>query len=273
MVRVQMQWAAIGAAMSVSLLVLCGSVRAQEQLVAALEKAKTFISVRQGNVELRSVPVLTTSNPTRGAGLDGTMLLWLNQGRPVAAMSIYAWEGRIMHETDSMARTADLTAQSRSGKQWRPTAAGVNFHTLQAELSDSQTDAQRLQKMRNLAKQFEGTLLGFNDQNSDREQLRLLTTPVYRYELKPDRTLHRDLVDGAVFAFVQGTDPEIILVLELVETGGARNWEYALVRATAGALEARLNGKVVFEAAKFPENDRPSLPHFTFSHEVNEIIK
>ncbi len=165
-------------------------------------------------------------------------------------------------------------AVSTSGKQWSPRQPGVQFQTLVAEADTSTpSESGRLFKLKNFAKQFEVTLLGFNDQNSDREQLRLLSTPVYRYQLAEDRQLHRDLIDGAVFAFVQGTDPEALLVIELVQQKKELRWEYALVRATAGALEGKWNGKVVFEAAKFPENTNKSLPHFTFSHNPEEIMR
>ncbi len=104
---------------AVSVLALCCSaVRAQSDLATALDRAKDFVSVRQGKVELTSIPVLTTSNPTRGTGEDGMLLLWLRDGLPVAAMSIYVWEGRIMHESDAISRSADFVAKSKSGVLW-----------------------------------------------------------------------------------------------------------------------------------------------------------
>lgn len=246
-------------------------VSAQDDMVEALKTAKTFISVRQADVDLESIPVLTTTNPTRGAALEGTMLLWLSQGRPTAAMCIYAWDGKVMHECDSLSRTGNIVATARSGTRWMPQKPGVTFRPLSSDKPSETSEAQRLQKMRSFAKQFEVTMLGFNDQNSDREQLRLLTTPVYRYQLKDNRTLHRDLIDGAVFAFAQGTDPEALLIVELVQHDDKPQWEYAMVRATAGALQTKRNNSIVFDAAKFPENNDPTLPHFTFSHEVSEI--
>ncbi len=70
------------------LLTAAGALSGQEELAPVIKRARSFITVRQGERQLTSVPVLTTNNPSRGAGLDGTMLLWLSEGRPLAAMSV-----------------------------------------------------------------------------------------------------------------------------------------------------------------------------------------
>jgi hypothetical protein len=54
-----------------------------------------------------------------------------------------------------------------------------------------------------------------------------LSTPLYRYEKPPG-----DVLEGAVFAFVLGTDPELLLVLEARRDEGATVWQYALARMT-----------------------------------------
>ena len=100
----------------------------------------------------------------------------------------------------------------------------------------------------------------------------MLSTPVYRYSLDEKRTRHTEVVDGAVFAFVQGTDPEALLVIEGIKNSQGIDWEYAIVRATAGALEAKRESKVVFTAEKFPVNSDPSKAHFTFEHSVAEVL-
>jgi hypothetical protein len=50
-----------------------------------------------------------------------------------------------------------------------------------------------------------------------------------------------------VFAFVQGTDPEAILLLEAVKRDGSPRWQYAFARATSAGLEARLDKQIVWE--------------------------
>ena len=46
--------------------------------------------------------------------------------------------------------------------------------------------------------------------------MRLLPKPVHRSDLGSSQGVHPDLVDGANFAFVQGADPEAVLMVEAV---------------------------------------------------------
>jgi hypothetical protein len=46
--------------------------------------------------------------------------------------------------------------------------------------------------------------------------------------------------------FVQGTDPEAILLLDAVRRDGSPHWQYAFARATSAGLEARLDKSVVW---------------------------
>jgi hypothetical protein len=52
--------------------------------------------------------------------------------------------------------------------------------------------------------------------------------------------------DGALFALVQGTDPEAFVVLEARGDGKAARWEYAIARFTDLAIRVRLKDQEVF---------------------------
>ena len=67
--------------------------------------------------------------------------------------------------------------------------------------------------------------------------LRPLVRPVYRYESK---------ADGAVFAMVQGTDPEAFLLLRIRGEGNDAHWEYAVTRFTDLEIHVRLGGREVY---------------------------
>jgi hypothetical protein len=107
-------------------------------------------------------------------------------------------------------------------------------------------------------------MLGWKADNSDREPLRLLPQPWYRN----DNPQQSDLLDGAVFAFVQGTDPESLLLLEAVKVDPAKpvsrvEWQFAFVRRTSGELEGRHRDSVVWRADRYPPSDDPKSPHRT----------
>jgi hypothetical protein len=62
-------------------------------------------------------------------------------------------------------------------------------------------------------------------------ELRLLTQPIYRYQ-----STDPDLIDGGLFAFVLGTDPDIILMIEARRTKAGPEWQYAAARMNSLAL-------------------------------------
>jgi hypothetical protein len=110
-----------------------------------------------------------------------------------------------------------------------------------------------------LSERFKAALIGLNSDGSGREELRLLPKPIYRYELGQAKSAHPDLIDGAAFAFAQGTDPEAVLLIEAVRRGDKPTWQYAFGRATGYNVEARLGPSVVWTAGGVNWND-PSQP-------------
>lgn len=183
---------------------------------------------------------------------SGTFVLWLHQGRPEAAATVFDWGGRIVHGFVSLSRGSTLVAREGQTIFWHPAKPGIEFRPVPDAPSPSDTAAGRLWQMKTLSRQFGSTLLGWKPDDSDREALRLLATPLYRYESKAP-----DLLDGAVFAFVQGTDPESLLLLEAVRVGDRYEWQYGFARQTHGALDGRHQGKVVWTAEKNPRGHGP----------------
>ena len=81
----------------------------------------------------------------------------------------------------------------------------------------------RLGQMRSMARDF--TALQWKGK---RAELRMLTQPIFRYEPTSGNTR-----DGAIFAFTNteyGTDPDVLLILEVRETKDKPRWEYAFAR-------------------------------------------
>lgn len=247
--------------------------QADERLPVALENAKRLVTYRHQDVVLQPQPVLTTSNPTRGDGHEGSMTLWLNHGRPAVAVAIFEWGGRVVHEVDALARTGGLAAESRTGQRWVPEGSEVEFRVIPDVPPPSESAPRRRLELKDLAKLFSVTMLGFNEDNSDREELRQLPRAIYQYELDRSAATNKGVIDGAVFAFAQATDPEALLIIEAIEAQNSRRWEYALVRSTAGGLEGRLRGDVVFEAEKFPLDRDPAQPHFCFRHGIDYAVE
>src|SRR5947209_7567407 len=89
-------------------------------------------------------------------------------------------------------------------------------------LEGAEEPAQRLLQMRELAA---GCAVTKRERDDSASELRLLPQPIYRYE-----AAQAGVIDGAIFVFVQGTDPDLFLLLEARESGGKAEWQFAACR-------------------------------------------
>jgi hypothetical protein len=192
--------------------------------------------------------VLRWTNPTRGQKGEPTLIFWINAGRPEALASVYPWSGNLVYECVSLSRDPGLTAREGGRTVWSPGSPGVTFRDLDDAPTPAETPAARLQQAKSLSERFKAALTPTNADGTGREELRLLPRPIYRYEIGEAKAAHPELIDGAAFAFVQGTDPEAILLIEAVRRGDKKSWQYAFGRATSVPVEARLGSSVVWTA-------------------------
>lgn len=95
----------------------------------------------------------------------------------------------------------------------------------------------------------------------------MLPQPLYRYESR-----RSDILDGAVFAFVQGTDPESLLLLEAFQKGNGFEWQFAFARRTSGELEGRHQDAVVWHVPGFPEGKDPLQTHFGIGRPIDSSV-
>jgi hypothetical protein len=104
-----------------------------------------------------------------------------------------------------------------------------------------------------------------NDSGVNR-QLRLLPQPVFRYPMAKEKSSY---ADGALFAFVEGTDPEAFLLLEAAESNGGLVWKFGLVRMNRDALRITYRDKEVW-SAPFIEQvmGRTKEPYSLFTSEL-----
>jgi hypothetical protein len=215
-------------------------------------------------------PVLRWRNVARGQVGEAMMVVWAHNGRPVAMASIYPWLGMMSHEFDSLSRGNKVIARQGDRVIWSPQTAGVEFKNVPGSPKPARTPAERLRQMKAIAERFKATMTGWQADNSDQEALRLLPRPLYRYDLSNAKDRDPKLLDGALFGYVMGTDPEVVLMLEAIGTAEKAEWQYALVRSTSGGLEVKLGNEVVWTAPKAPANRNPTLPHFTMRRDFDK---
>ena len=194
---------------------------------------------------MESGSVLNWSNPERGTG-QGPLYIWTDRGRPQMLACAFEWKGILKHEFHSL--STDAIAAERGGKKIHRFGSGIEWQPLAGAPKPAMQRALRLTQLRRQAERFRVTV-GSKQANSE---TRLLPQPIFRSAA--------DLAeDIAVFVFVQGTDPECTL---LVEVTPEKDWRYALARQTKWGLSAELDGKPVWEQR--PKNAPQSDPQTPF---------
>jgi hypothetical protein len=205
-------------------------------------------------IDLSPIPALRWDSNQRGTP-SGVTTLFIGAGRPEAVCCTYTFDNKVQHEFTSLSR-GKLQARFGDAIVWEPAESGVKFQPIPEADDPAENPVARLRQVRELSNRFESKLLGWGAANPLREELRLLPRPIYRYE-KPSTGA---ILDGAVFAFVTGVDPETLLLIEAVAGDGRSRWEYSFARRTSGELEGRLDKQLVWTAPPFPvttERNRP----------------
>jgi hypothetical protein len=200
----------------------------------------------EAKVGMRPQVVLSWRNAVRNTTGAALLAIWTDQGRPAAMASIFQNGDSICHEFGSLSRSKKIVVRDKTRVVWSPGKAGVEFRDFPDAPGPADDGAARLRQMKSLAGRFTARLLPLKVGDGSPEVLRLLPRPLYRYELKDAKNTSPILRDGAMFAFAMGTDPEVVLLLEAVESEGKAAWQYALARATSYSVEANLDDKTIW---------------------------
>ncbi len=88
-------------------------------------------------------------------------------------------------------------------------------------------------------------------------RLRLLPQPVHRYRDKDS-----GLLEGAVFLFTYGTNPELMLFIECHHEDGTERWHFGVSRCTAAQLTLSLEGSEVWQCVKLDGSNGPRSSFF-----------
>ncbi|HUQ69705.1 MAG TPA: hypothetical protein VM165_09290 [Planctomycetaceae bacterium] len=187
-------------------------------------------------------PLLVYTDNTRQQA-DATLWVWTRQNRPVAVMAVELYPHRPsgpqwLFEVVSLSDHR-ISAVRAPELRWTSREPAMTWQPLDMD-PPATTPARRLIQMREAVRQFrvfesavvEGQLA-----------LRPMTTPLLRYE-------HADfgVLDGAMFAFANGTNPEVLVLIEARRSkGGTHQWQYRLGQMTGGAVTVEYRDNVVWQ--------------------------
>lgn len=246
--------------------------RAAEAQALTTAEAKKWDFRSKGGAPLKLAPqsVLRWSNPIAGE-LYGNVFVWTSQGRPDVIGSVYKWYAPFTHmsaEFHSLSR-GTIVGKRDGRSMWSPSRAGVDFREVPGARVPARADAQRLREMRSIAE-------GFSAEMNDRErpdqvyQLRLLPRPIYRYK-SPDQ----DIVDGAIFAFVNVTDPQVWLLVEAQRSGEKLGWQYALAQMDCVEMRVSREGRAIWKTPQMAppwSNVKDRSAPYTVFHSFGQLM-
>jgi hypothetical protein len=222
---------------------------AQEFHPLAKREASAYTIRLEGRdrpLTLQTEPVLKWSNPVVGT-VFGEVFIWTDDGRPEVVASIYKYYSPRTHRANEFHSLAvrKLRAERDGPVVWAPARPGLELTPIPGAAAPAGSAPARLRQMRSLAQEFTGRQT--SREGVDRE-MRLLTQPIYRYE-----NTKADLVDGAMFVFVLGTDPEAFLMIEARQPqSGAPEWRFGAARMNSINVRIYHRGREVWTAPEIP---------------------
>ena len=184
-------------------------------------------------------PCLRWTNPL-GAGADGIVAVYAhNGGRPAALGQFFMdSEKRWVNEL-TIIPDSDVKIMRSDRLFWKPSEFVCKFTDLPNSPTPAAKPALRLTQMRAIAADF--SVADYFGTPEVKHNLRLLTQPVYRYAEEGK------IMDGAVFIYVVGTDPECCVLVEAYRDDKGSRYRYAVAPMSIFKLEARYKDTPVWD--------------------------
>jgi hypothetical protein len=214
-------------------------------------------------------PLLRYSDPTRGGIkteaannvlLDAGVWRLGTEGRPTALVTVEIYQfpdrSRVLSlEFLSLTEAKFSLKHKTEDVYWNATASGLNLKELPDAPKPAATAAARLTQMRQFVRRF-AAKERFNNESIE---CRLLAQPIDRYQSAAEK-----IVDGAIFAYANGTNPELGVVFE---SDGER-WLYGILRLTAAESIVTLDGRQVVAYDRFNARGRRDGPYNSGSYKI-----
>jgi hypothetical protein len=189
-------------------------------------------------------PIFHHIQSVRGNSVGSVFLFTEPSGRPASVNDVffltYGKKTTMYHEFHSLS-SGPLTYRSASRVLGETQGPGLVWHEIPDAGVPADKPAARDRQIRLLSRRFTAHLIY---KQQDRFELRLLTTPLYRF----DATGTKECLGGALTVFCQETDPEIFLLIEARRTGDGYKWMYAAAEFSNLSLFLKLDDTEVWSA-------------------------
>jgi hypothetical protein len=183
----------------------------------------------------------------------GSVFVWTDEtGRPAAVCDVFflpkgAPPNFELYDEWHSLTSKPLLAQWQGRTRWSPDEPGLDWKAIPKVPESGSTPEVRHRQARTIARRFTAQIV---NRAGDRYELRMLPTPIFQFDTQGSMESR----GGAVFAFCQGNDPEVLLVLEerLAKGDGDEvhaRWEYAAAAMSNLDQYVQLDGEAVWQAA------------------------
>lgn len=199
------------------------------------------------SIERINHPLLEFGDSARG-NTAGTLWAYGKAGRPLAFIELFKGSGEnpVWVHAATLTGTQQVVLKTPLGQAWQPEEVQIKPATIANVFVPEAKEVARLRQLKDLSRRF--TAHEFWDPDNSRFELRLLVKPVHRYSDPAGK-----IQDGAVFAFANGTNPEVLVLIEAVgdDLKNAR-WQYSLARLGSAELHVALDGQEVWKRERTP---------------------
>jgi hypothetical protein len=212
-------------------------------------------------------PLLRYSDPTRDITREaGNVLLdagvWRlgTEGRPTALVTVELYGSPaacrvVSFEFLSLSETKFALKHKTERIRWNPRGPALDWKEVPDAPKPAATAATRLAQMRRLARRFAAK----ERYMGEWIECRLLTQPIDRYQSEAEK-----IVDGAIFVYTNGTNPEIGVAFE----ADGERWLYGALRLSSAEASVTLDGRQVAAFGPYPFPGRTDLPYYNATHKM-----
>jgi hypothetical protein len=232
--------------------------REVEQLVGGVE-VEILNAGKWSKVKRIEKPLLYYGDPTREND-RGSVWGWGEKGRPVATLELFQNANDRTKWAYAVCNTSGGTVRATyEGKAWwRENESITELKNIPGAMAPSAEGAQRQRQLKQLAQKFTGH--EFWDPNNSRYELRRLERPLHTYKDEDS-----GLLEGALYTFANGTNPEIMLFVEARVSPKDKTkpvWQFTASRSAHAELHLEYDGKEVFDAPRGDKVSGPDKPYW-----------
>lgn len=179
-------------------------------------------------------PVLRFGAPMFG-NHHGALWVWGQRGRPMAVLEMcQQMQDGFWHHGCHCTTDAPIKLTLPAGQVWTPKSNSLTFKPLPGAPVPAETPAARMRQMKAFVQKVSAhELWTWPTGDGSRHELRMLPTPVHRYD-----DAEQQLIDGALFIIAQGTNPEATLFLEAVQRVNEPKpiWQFAVGQSSLAEI-------------------------------------